>query len=338
MNEEISKTLLLWFQKNKRCLPWRENKTAYKIWVSEIMLQQTKVSAVIPYFERFIKKIPNIKALSEIKEDALLKLWEGLGYYSRVKNMQKCAKKIVENGKEELPHTYKELLSLPGIGPYTAGAIASIAYKEKVCAVDGNVLRVTSRIWNKKDNISDPKTKREIEEKLNQKMPEESGDFNEALMELGAIICIPSNPRCNICPISHLCKAYQKKTMYTLPIKEKKKKQKEENKTIFLLIYKGKIAIRKRKDTGLLASLFEFPNETGEIKEEDLQKYFSIKEIKKLHPYTHIFTHRIWKMEGYKIELNKKPKEDYIWVSKEKLKKDYSLPSAFTPFLKDLDF
>ena len=337
MNEEISKELINWWKKNKRDLPWRKNKNPYNIWVSEIMLQQTKVNAVIPYFEKFIKEIPNIKTLAQMEEEKLLKLWEGLGYYSRVKNMQKCAKILIEEGKVALPKTYEKLLPLPGIGPYTAGAIASIAYNEKVCAVDGNVLRVTTRVLNSFENISDGKVRKKIEQQLNKKMPEESGNFNEALMELGAMICIPIHPRCNICPISSYCKGYQKGNMYKLPIKEKKKKQKEENITVFLLIYKGKIAIKKRPNKGLLASLFEFPNEMKRIEEKEMQNIFDITKIQKGIEYKHIFTHKIWNMKSYKINLEKKPKEKYIWVSLNTLKSKYTLPSAFTPFLRDLE-
>lgn len=336
MNEEINKELIKWWKKAKRNLPWRQNKNPYNIWVSEIMLQQTKVKTVIPYFERFIKEIPDIKTLSQIKEDKLLKLWEGLGYYSRVKNMQKAAKILIEKGEENLPKTYKELLLLPGIGSYTAGAIASIAYDEKVCAVDGNVLRVTARIFNSFEDISKISVRKKMEEKLNKNIKEESGNFNQALMELGALICIPKNPRCNICPISHLCKAYQEKTMYKLPIKKKKTKQKEENITVFLLIYKGKIAIRKREEKGLLASLFEFPNKMEILETNEIKKLFQTEKIKKGKSYKHTFTHKIWNMQSYQITLKEKPKEKYIWVSYKKLKENYSLPSAFLPFLKEI--
>lgn len=337
MNEEINKKLIKWYQKSKRDLPWRKDHDAYHIWISEIMLQQTRVQAVIPYYERFITSIPNLYALSIIEEEKLLKLWEGLGYYSRVKNMQKCAKMLIENGKTKLPHTYKELLQLPGIGPYTAGAIASIAYKEKVCAVDGNVLRVTARILNSFANISETKTKKKVEAILNKSMPEESGTFNQALMELGATICIPLNPRCNICPISSYCTGYKKGNMYKLPIKNKKGKQKEENVTVFLLCYKDKIAIRKRPNKGLLASLFEFPNEMKIVDQNEIQNLFSIDKIEKVHSYTHVFTHKIWHMDGYKIRLKEKPNGNYIWTTLSSLQQTYSLPTAFSYFLKDLE-
>lgn len=332
--KKIEKPLCIWYKKNKRDLHWRRTKDAYQIWVSEIMLQQTRVEAVIPYFNRFINKIPHIKALAEIEEDTLMKLWEGLGYYSRARNMQKCAQELIKQKKKQLPSTYEELLQLPGIGPYTAGAIASIAFNQKVSAVDGNVLRVMTRLQNSFENVSLPKVRKQIEEKLNQIMPIESGTFNQALMELGATICIPGNPRCNICPLQSLCLGYQNKTMWHLPIKDKKKKQKEEEITVFLLLYQNQIAIQKRKDKGLLASLWEFPNREGHI--QNVKNLYPNTKIKKTKVYKHVFTHIIWKMEGYIISLHEKPKENYTWVSIEELKQLHSLPSAFQYFLKEV--
>lgn len=326
--------LICWYQKNRRDLPWRKNKEPYQIWVSEIMLQQTRVETVIPYFERFIKKLPTLDHLSQIEEDELLKLWEGLGYYSRVKNMQKCAKKLIEKNMHTLPSTYQELIKLPGIGPYTAGAIASIAFEEKVSAVDGNVLRVISRFLSIHQNISNPKVKKEIELLLNEHMPHESGTFNQALMELGATICIPGNPRCNVCPLQKLCKAYEKGEMYILPIKEKKKKQKDVYITVFLLFYKNKFAIQKRKDTGLLASLFEFPNIEESISTKKIP--FSFDKVKETTLYKHTFTHQIWYMKGYILYLNEMPKENFTWVSLQELEENYSLPTAFKYFIKDI--
>lgn len=332
--EQMIDPLLDWYKNNKRDLPWRQTIDPYQIWVSEIMLQQTRVEAVIPYFKKFIENIPSLDALSQIKEERLLKLWEGLGYYSRVKNMQKCAKQLISEDLHSLPSSYLELLKLPGIGPYTAGAIASIAFGERVSAVDGNVLRVISRVIASHKNISDAKVKKEIELLLNEYIPKESGDFNQSLMELGATICIPSHPRCNICPIQNLCIAYQKKEMYLLPIKEKRKTQKEIEMTIFLFYYKGKIAIKKRKNTGILASLFEFPNSQNSF---DLNKIpYSFEKVLKTPLYKHIFTHQIWHMKGFIIFLTEKPKDSFIWASLEQLENNYSLPTAFKYFLNDL--
>lgn len=331
---KIQNPLLHWYDQNKRDLPWRHTDDAYQIWVSEIMLQQTRVEAVIPYFERFIKRLPTIEALASIEEDALMKLWEGLGYYSRVRNMQKCAQELVRQNQKHLPSTYDELIKLPGIGSYTAGAIASIAYGEKVSAVDGNVLRVITRLQNNFDNVSDLKVRKKIETILNEIMPIQSGNFNQALMELGATICIPGNPRCNICPLQSLCHSYQEGTMWQLPIKDKKKKQTEEDKTILLLLYQNQIAIQKRPKTGLLASLWEFPNREGHI--QNIHDLYPHAQIEKTPPYKHVFTHKIWNMEGYIIYLQEKPIEEYTWVSLSELETLHSLPSAFKYFLENI--
>lgn len=336
MKNEWIQELLSWYKEYKRDLPWRKTKNAYLIWVSEIMLQQTRVEAVIPYYERFIKRLPTLKDLSEIEEDELLKLWEGLGYYSRVRNMQKCAKNVIEQGKVELPSTYEELIKLPGIGPYTAGAIASIALGEKVPAVDGNVLRVYSRLVASFKNVSDLKVRKEIEKELSLIMPTDSGDFNQALMELGATICIPGNPRCNICPIQKYCSGYKQGNMWGLPIKDSKKEKKEKEYTIFLLFYQNKVAVKKRPSKGLLASLFEFPNIEGKIELDFLKEKYKNATIIEGNRYKHIFTHQIWNMNSYCIHLNKKTKEDYIWASLEDLATVYTIPSAFGYFLEDI--
>lgn len=335
MIEDIVEPLLVWYRINKRDLPWRRSMDPYLIWVSEIMLQQTRVEAVIPYFERFTKHLPTIKALATIEEDKLMKLWEGLGYYSRVRNMQKCAKILVENKMETLPCSYEELIKLPGIGPYTAGAVASIAGGERVCAVDGNVLRVISRIIASEENVSDPNTKKEIENLLGKALPVKSGDFNQSLMELGRVICIPGNPRCSICPIQKNCLGYEKGIMWRLPIKDKKKDKTEESRTVLLLIYKNQVAIRKRPNTGLLASLWEFPN-FDTISVEEIHRMYSVQYIKETSPYTHIFTHKIWHMNGYVVILQELSLEALTWVSLEEVKEKYSIPTAFGYFLEDI--
>lgn len=332
--KESINPLLSWYQKNKRDLPWRHTADPYQIWVSEIMLQQTRVEAVIPYYERFLKRLPTLKDLAEISEDELLKLWEGLGYYSRVRNMQKCAKALLSKGMKTLPRTYEELITLPGIGPYTAGAIASIAFQEKVSAVDGNVLRVNARLLASKENISDPRVRKKVEKALNKVMPPESGEFNQALMELGATICIPANPRCNICPISAYCKGYEKGLMRTLPIKEKKKKQIEKSYTVFLLWKNNKVAIQKRKDKGLLASLFEFPNIEKSLEKKEIP--YTASKIIETPIYKHIFSHQIWYMKGYIVYIEESLEEDFLWVTLEELESTYSLPTAFKYFLEDL--
>ncbi len=332
--------LLEWYVKYKRDLPWRKNRDAYCIWISEIMLQQTRVEAVIDYYNRFIKEIPNLEKLANISEDKLLKLWQGLGYYSRAKNLKKAAKILVDNGETTLPSTYIELIKLPGIGSYTAGAIASIAYQEQVPAVDGNVLRIMARIMGDYDDITDPKTKVKYEKFLKPYMPvQHSGDLNQAMMELGATICIPNGlARCNICPVSSYCTAYQKGLLSVLPVKKKRISRKIVSKVVFLFLYQGQFAIEKRSEHGLLASLYQFPNLDGFMNLEEICQYLKQKKViyntvSLIGTETHIFTHLEWHMVGYYIVLNEKIEDNYIWATLEELTHIYSLPTAFSKFL-----
>ena len=231
MLNEIVQPLISWYRQNKRILPWRDQKNAYYTWVSEIMLQQTRVEAVKPYFLRFIGELPDVKALAECPEEKLMKLWEGLGYYNRVRNMQTAAQNVVSEYSGILPASYEELLALKGIGSYTAGAIASIAYDIPVPAVDGNVLRVFSRITEDRQDIMKQSVRRQVEEKLLGIMPKEApGDFNQALMELGAVVCVPNGPaRCTECPVAAFCRAYHHGIVDELPVKAPKKKRTIEN-------------------------------------------------------------------------------------------------------------
>lgn len=262
MLNEIVQPLISWYRQNKRILPWRDQKNAYYTWVSEIMLQQTRVEAVKPYFLRFIGELPDVKALAECPEEKLMKLWEGLGYYNRVRNMQNAAQTVVSEYSGILPVSYEELLALKGIGSYTAGAIASIAYDIPVPAVDGNVLRVFSRITEDRQDIMKQSVRRQVEEKLLEIMPKEApGDFNQALMELGAVVCVPNGPaRCTECPIAEFCRAYHHGTVDELPVKAPKKKRTIENRTVFVIQDGERTAIHKRPEEGLLAGLYELPN------------------------------------------------------------------------------
>ena len=253
--------IVKWYQGQEKTLPWKQDKEPYHIWVSEIMLQQTRIEAVKKYYIRFMKELPTIHDLANVPEEKLLKLWEGLGYYSRAKNLKKAAIQIEQKYNGKLPTSYIELLKLSGIGEYTAGAIASISYKEKIPAVDGNVLRVVSRVLASKEDVLLPETKRKITKKLLEIMPDEPGDFNEGLMELGEKICLPNTvPLCEKCPIQEFCLANKENLTNEIPVRIKKQKRKIENKTVFLLKYKNEIAIRKREKTGILANLYEFPN------------------------------------------------------------------------------
>ena len=259
--QPIVEPIVKWYQKQEKLLPWKQDKEPYHIWVSEIMLQQTRIEAVKKYYTRFMKELPTIQDLAVVPEEKLLKLWEGLGYYSRAKNLKKSAIQIQENNHGKMPTSYVELLKLPGIGEYTAGAIASISYNEKVPAVDGNVLRVVSRVLASKEDVLLPETKKKITNKLLEIMPDEPGDFNEGLMELGEKICLPNTvPLCATCPIQEFCMVNKENLTNEIPVRAKKQKRKIENKTVFILKYKNEIAIRKREKTGILANLYEFPN------------------------------------------------------------------------------
>lgn len=337
----IVEVLLDWYDMNKRILPWRDISSPYYTWVSEIMLQQTRVEAVRGYFYRFTKKLPDIEKLADEDEESLLKLWEGLGYYNRVRNMQKAAKIICESYNKQLPKDPKELMKLPGIGAYTAGAIASIAYNVRVPAVDGNVLRIVMRLDGCYDDIADPKTAKRITGELAGVIPERAGDFNQALMDLGAVVCLPSGaPKCADCPIFSCCHAYKEELTGILPVKKTKSARKIEEKTVFLIEYNDKYLINKRENKGLLAGLWELPNREGTITPGQLKELFSSDaEISSLGSAKHIFSHIEWRMTGYYIKLNTPPvdKETFletVWADKKELEEVYSIPTAFNSYKK----
>lgn len=344
MLNEIVQPLISWYRQNKRILPWRDQKNAYYTWVSEIMLQQTRVEAVKPYFLRFIGELPDVKALAECPEEKLMKLWEGLGYYNRVRNMQTAAQNVVSEYSGILPASYEELLALKGIGSYTAGAIASIAYDIPVPAVDGNVLRVFSRITEDRQDIMKQSVRRQVEEKLLGIIPKEApGDFNQALMELGAVVCVPNGPaRCMECPVAALCKAYHHGTVDELPVKAPKKKRTIENRTVLVIQDGERTAIHKRPQEGLLAGLYELPNVEGHLSmDEALQK---VKEmnleplyIETLPEAKHIFSHIEWRMTGYRIRvssLEERKESSFIFTEKKQSEKQYAIPSAFRAYIK----
>ncbi|MBP3206318.1 MAG: A/G-specific adenine glycosylase [Lachnospiraceae bacterium] len=340
--------LLVWYDANKRILPWREKPDAYHVWVSEIMLQQTRVEAVKPYYERFMRALPDVYALAQAQEETLLKLWEGLGYYNRVRNLQRAAIRVVDEYGGKLPAHYEELLSLCGIGSYTAGAIASIAYGEAVPAVDGNVLRVLSRLRKDERSIADPKVKKQIERELAGIIPEDRpGDFNQAMMELGACICIPhGNPRCADCPLSQICKAHRDGVELAFPKKAQNKERRVENKTILIIRDAERVAVRKRKKNGLLAGMYEFPSLDGIVTAEEVLAYLRNIGLKPLRIIAteeakHIFSHIEWHMKGYMVridELEGKQAEggsgDWIYIHPEETKDRYPIPSAFAAYTK----
>lgn len=338
--------LLFWYQGHARILPWRDNPTAYQVWISEIMLQQTRVEAVKPYFSRFLEALPDVRTLAQVEEEKLLKLWEGLGYYNRARNLKKTAEIVVRDYEGKLPASYEELLKLPGIGSYTAGAIASIAYGIPVPAVDGNVLRVISRVLANEDDIRKQSIKHQVEDSLKETMPkDEASNFNQGLMEIGAVICVPNGqPKCQECPLESICLARKQGLTDRIPYKAPKKPRKVEERTILLIESGQQIAIRKRPDHGLLASLYEFPNYEGIWKKEDVaglaerscgEPGFAegIREIEYAGEAKHIFSHVEWHMTGYRILTEKIPSA-YLSVEKQEIFEKYPLPNAFCAYTK----
>ena len=334
---KMRKPVIEWYQKNKRELPWRKEKNPYHIWLSEIMLQQTRIEAVKQYYERFLEKLPTIQDLAEVEEEKLLKLWEGLGYYNRARNLKKAAQLIQEKYNGQMPKHYEELIELPGIGEYTAGAISSIAYDEPVPAVDGNVLRVVSRVIGSKKDVLDNKTKKELTQNLKEIMPEQAGDFNEGLMELGELVCIPNGePLCEKCPLQKICVAKNENLTEEIPVRNKKIKRRKEEKTVFLLEYENKIAIRKRESVGLLANMYEFPNVNKKVTKKEIENilqawFLTGKHIEKIGTHHHIFSHIEWDMIGYKVQVND-VNQEFIWVGKEEILEKYPIPGAFVLF------
>ena len=332
--KETLEKLLFWYQKSHRDLPWRKTRDPYCIWISEIMLQQTRVEAVKEYYRRFLEALPNVAALAEAPEEQVLKLWEGLGYYSRARNLQKAACEIMEKHGGVFPSDWDSVRKLPGIGDYTAGAILSIAFGQPVPAVDGNVLRVLSRVFHDDADILDPKTKARMTELLRQVYPTEyCSEVTQSLMELGATVCVPNGePKCHECPLSEICIAKEMGDASTLPVKSKKNARKIEQKTVFMIKAEGKYAIRKRTEKGLLHGMWEPINSAGHLSEKDVKKQFlKAKTIEKIGNHRHIFTHIEWDMIGYLVELSEKA-GDYQWVSREELESSYAIPKAFQPF------
>ncbi len=330
--------LLQWYQENARVLPWRQQPTPYRVWVSEIMLQQTRVSAVMPYFQRWMEALPTIRDLAQAEEENLLKLWEGLGYYNRVRNLQKAAKMIMEEYDGNMPSDYALLLKLPGIGEYTAGAISSIAFGQNEVAVDGNVLRVISRMLGSFRDIKEPTTKKEMQQLLRAVLPKgEASAFNQALMELGATVCLPNGaPQCMLCPWADSCRAHEAGNELMIPMKTPKKQRRIEEKTVFLCICQDRIAIQKRPAKGLLAGLWELPSVHGVLTQKQLENqladwHIEMVACEKTETAKHIFTHIEWHMQGYIVEV-KKLAGDFLWVSWEEVQQQYALPSAFKAF------
>lgn len=340
---EIPKPLLKWYDENKRILPWREDTAPYRVWVSEIMLQQTRVEAVKPYFERFMKALPDIRSLADAEEEMLLKLWEGLGYYNRVRNLQKAAVQIMEEYHGHMPKEYEELLKLKGIGSYTAGAISSIAYGRANPAVDGNVLRVIARVRKDARPISDPKVKAAVEQDMRRIMPKDRpGDFNQAMMEIGACVCVPNGaPHCEECPLKEFCMAHGEGCETDYPKKAAPKQRTVEEKTILVIQDADRAAIRKRAGKGLLAGMYEFPSLDGFRTAEEVVAYLADNglhtiRIQSLGEAKHIFTHKEWHMTGYMVRVDELEREepgedtkDWLYIEPAQTKERYPIPAAF---------
>lgn len=347
----IAKPLLAWYDSGRRILPWREDPQPYYVWLSEIMLQQTRVEAVKPYFDRFIQHVPDIPTLAGLEEEKLVKLWEGLGYYNRVRNLQKAARMVMEKYAGKMPSDYRQLMELPGIGSYTAGAIASIAYGQAVPAVDGNVLRVLARLRMDGGDILSQKTKSRVEAELEKAMPaDRAGDFNQALMELGAMVCLPNGePRCGECPWKDFCRARQTGRWREFPKKKPKKARTVEEKTVLVIKDGERAALCKRPGKGLLAGMYGFPMLEGYRTEEEVLAYLRGAGLQALHiqpigDAKHIFSHKEWHMRGYAVRVDElEPAkeggngEEWVFIEKQEARERYPIPSAYAAYAKYLD-
>jgi len=324
-------------------MPWRENRDPYRIWVSEIMLQQTRVETVVAYFNRFLEKFPTVAHLAQAEEQEVMKAWEGLGYYSRARNLRKGAQVVMAQFNGRIPCTYEELITIPGIGDYTAGAILSIAFNQEVPAVDGNVLRVLSRVFLIEQDIALPGTKQEIRKCAAELIPEgEAWSFNQGLMELGALICIPKNPRCLACPLYSLCQARMEGKQDDLPVKKVKKPVKQVNRVIAIVWDGEKVLIRKRPSDGLLGGLWEFIGWDGESQGYmELEVFLaelgcSLNRVIPIVSAAHTFTHMKWLMQGYLYETEPEHPEDagedYRWVLPEQIQ-ELPFPTALKKYV-----
>ena len=329
-----------WDAAVRRDLPWRRSPTPYHVWISEIMLQQTRIEAVIPYYQRFLAALPTVADLAAVDDDALMKLWEGLGYYSRARNLKKAAVMILEQFGGELPDQAEALKKLPGVGDYTAGAIASIAFHRPEPAVDGNVLRVVSRLLASAGDVMDPAVRRAVTACLREAYPsgEDAALVTEGLMELGETLCVPSGePRCEACPLCDLCLAHARGEEGRYPVRSAARQRRIEARTVLLLRCGGRWAIRRREGAGLLAGLWEFPSLDGEIPADELSSLFpDALSILPCGRARHVFTHVEWQMTGYLVTLPS-PLPGYVWETPETIRASYSIPTAFQYFQKQVD-
>lgn len=327
--------LLDWYGAHARALPWREDREPYHVWLSEIMLQQTRAETVKPYYERFLRAFPDLRALAAAKEDEVFKLWEGLGYYSRARNLQKTARLLVEGFGGRFPASYEQLLALPGVGEYTAGAIASICFEQPTAAVDGNVLRVVSRVTELFLPVGEPLVRRKVREALNRVYPaDRRGEFTQSLMELGAIVCTSAGlPKCGECPAGGFCLANAEGTTAMLPVRTRKKPRVTEEKTVFVLSEGQALAVCRRENSGLLAGLWQLPNVSGFCSAEQaaaVATEWGVRPQAVSEPVEkkHVFTHREWQMRCYHIRCAARSPR-FTWATEAQLRREITLPSAF---------
>ncbi len=338
---------LAWYDGHKRVLPWRGIKNPYFIWVSEIMLQQTRVEAVRDYYARFITACPDIASLAAIEDDALMKLWQGLGYYSRARNLKKAANEILQRYDGRMPESYEQILSLSGIGSYTAGAIASIAFDEPVPAVDGNVLRILARVRCDERDILKEATKKAVREDLCKVMPaERSGELNQAFMDIGATVCLPNGePICGSCPWKTACVALREGRIAELPRRQKPKKRRMEERTILVIKDGERVLLHKRPEKGLLAGLYEPVNMEGEKEEREILDFvrsigLDPLKIEELAPAKHVFSHIEWHMRGFAVRVadaaEHTGEEGYFLVERQRIREGFSIPSAYAAYMNDM--
>ena len=342
---KLSKKLIPWYLENEKRLPWREDPTPYHVWISEIMLQQTRIEAVIPYYRRFLSAFPTVAHLAAADDDLLMKCWEGLGYYSRARNLKRAAQEIMTAHGGVLPETAEELARLPGIGPYTAGAIASIAFGKPSPAVDGNVFRGVTRLLLDGTDIAKPEARRRVTEFLRGEYPEEGSGcrhFTQALMELGQDVCIPVGaPKCDICPLREACGAKREGRQSEFPVRAPKAQRRIEEKTVLLFRAGRRYALRRREETGLLAGMWELPNFEGWLSPEDA---LAVAEGYGLSPIgitplgegKHIFTHIEWHMRGYLVECARES-DAFPFVAAAEIADGYAIPSAFRAYRKYIE-
>lgn len=337
---DIAAPLVAWYAEHERSFPWRENPSPYRVWVSEIMLQQTRIEAALPYFERFMQTLPTIADLAAATEDVLLKLWEGLGYYSRVRNLQKAAQKVMTEFGGELPNSYEQLLTLPGIGEYTAGAIASIAFGKRAAAVDGNVLRVMARLTDDDSDVMQPKNRKRLTALVQSLVPEgRAGDFNQGIMELGETVCLPNaQPHCTQCPLWEHCAVAGLERARELPTRTQAKPRRVECRTVYVIVTEElprKVLLHRRPTKGLLGGMWELPNIESDYEGSALPDWGVLAEsVGRLPSAKHVFSHVEWHMTGCLVTAKSITiKPEFQTVTKEELA-NFALPTAFRTYSK----